>query len=617
MSRPQRSQPGRSWILLQLALTRLIRHWRPLLAFHLMFAGLALALLSPLFTIALSLVEPVTGQAAISTGSIIEFTFSPGGLTWLLVTLTLGLLTVTLQQFGFSLIAHMADQRPVGYQVLSAVWGTFRRLRTLALLALIMAGSHLLLALPFLTLLAFAYEQLLAPYDMYFLRVEQPPVLWWFYGIAVASLLTMVLAHGWLFLRWLLAVPMLLPGNISALTALRDSARRVRGQRRALILPLAAGGLLLAALPLIFSLLYGGIIAPVLNWLPASPAAIIPVMVALMAGYLLLSLLATFIGSAGYSLLVLSASDGTTDRSTDARTAENSPSDQALARSRRLAWVTELLVILVIGSQVWLILDRFEINDQVANTAHRGASILAPENSLSAIRRAIEDGADYIEIDVRLTADGVPVLWHDRDMRRIFGVEDAIGQVYLDHLLELDAGSWFSPEFAGERVVTLQEAIDEVRGHARLYVDLKPDLLTADELTRSVVQLLQDNDMVDQSVMAAAYPSVLREAKHLEPALRTTLLAQFVVGPLDHSAFDNLGLRHNRVSAATVAEAHRRGYQLHVWTVNDPVEMGRFIDMGVDNIITDRPDLLTQVLEERKQLTAAERFVIKLHNWLR
>lgn len=605
-----------SLILLRLALARLTHHWRPLLAFHLIFAGVALALIAPLFTLATGLVEPVTGRAAISTGGMIRFVFSAGGFAWLLTTISLSVLTFILQQHGLSLIAHMPDQRPVAVQVLSALWGTTRHLRPLAAIAVIKTLSHLLLALPFLAMLAFAYQQLLAPYDLYFLRLEQPPVLWWFCGIAAILLTLMVLAHGWLFLRWLLAVPLLLPGKLDASAALRTSAHRMRGQRRALVLPLAAGGLILATLPPVFSLIYRAVIAPILDWLPGSPAMISPVMIGLLVAYLLVTLFATFVGSAGFSLLTLSASDGLSGRAAGASYDEESPSAVALNQSRRMAWVTELLVVLVIASQAWLIIDRFSVNDQVANTAHRGASILAPENSLSAIRQAIEDGADFIEIDVRLTADGVPILWHDRDMQRIFGVDDTIAQVYLDQLLELDAGSWFSPDFAGERVVTLQEAIDEVRGRARLYVDLKPDLLSKG-LTHSVVKLLQSNGIVDQSVLAAAYPSVLREAKSLEPALQTTLLAQFVVGPLDHSAFDNLGLRHNRVSAATVAEAHRKGYELHVWTVNNPAEMGRFIDMGVDNIITDRPDLLTRVLAERRELSATERLMVKLHNWLR
>ncbi|HEY9119646.1 MAG TPA: glycerophosphodiester phosphodiesterase family protein, partial [Marinobacter sp.] len=96
-----------------------------------------------------------------------------------------------------------------------------------------------------------------------------------------------------------------------------------------------------------------------------------------------------------------------------------------------------------------------------------------------------------------------------------------------------------------------------------------------------------------------------------------TLLAQFIVGPLWDRNFDNLGLRRNRTTPATVAQTHRSNNELHVWTVNSPNAMSRFIDMGVDNIITDRPDVLADMLEHRGQLTDAEVLVLKLRNWLR
>lgn len=599
--------------LVRTATRQIADHWRSLLLFYLLFTTLALALLSPLFSAVLTLPGKISGDAAISAASMIGFVFSPGGLLWLLVALTLTVFSFLLQQAGMTLIAvsprHTPHQRQEVRTLFAALWGTLVRARAIFTLAIVQTTAHLLLALPLLALLAISYELLLAPYDLYYLRVEQPPVLWLFYGIALLTGAGLVICNGWLFIRWLLAVPLLMTSAPTVREALARSATRIRGRRRRITLPLLAGLVVLVTLPALFTLVYQLAGAYLLNLLPDRSAVIVPAMIGYLAFYLLATLVIAFVTIAGFSMLVLAASE-------QAHQDPSVLSGRPLPHAGKVAWSVEGLLLILVVSQAWLIFQSFEPADTVTNTAHRGASLVAPENSLSAIHRAIEDGADYIEIDVRLTADGIPVLWHDSDMRRVFGLERAISDVHLGEVINLDAGSWFGAGFADERIVTLQEAIHAVRGRAGLYLDLKPDLQD-DDLTGKVIELLQRNDMVEQSILAAAHPGILREAKWLEPRLRTTLMAQFVIGPLDSSSFDNLGLRHNRVSAATIAAAHHRGHQLHVWTVNSAPDMARFMDMGVDNIITDRPDLLSELIAQRAERSPTERLLMTLHNWLR
>ncbi|WP_339804067.1 glycerophosphodiester phosphodiesterase family protein [uncultured Marinobacter sp.] len=599
--------------LVRTAAHQIADHWRSLLLYYLLFTTVALALLSPLFSALLTIPGKITGEAAISTAGIIEFAFSPGGLLWLLLTLTLTVFSFMLQQSGMTLIAavprYSGNRRQEIRTLLAALRGTIRRIRAIFVLAVIQTTAHLLLALPFLAVLAISYELLLASYDVYYLRVEQPPVLWLFYGIALLAGVCMLACNSWLFMRWLLAVPLLMTASAGVTQALTASAAQVKGHRRKITLPLVAGLVSLAALPALFTILYQAMGAPLLNQLPDQSALVVPVMVVYLAIYLLATLVIAFIAMAGFSMIVLAATEQLPGR-------QRGATEQPPANAGPMAWGVEVLLLILVVSQASLIVHSFDPADSVTNTAHRGASLVAPENSLSAILQAIADGADYIEIDVRLTADKVPVLWHDSDMRRVFGLEGAISGVSLEEVMDRDAGSWFNAGFSGQRIVTLQEAIDAVRGKAGLYVDLKPDLHTP-ELTQKVIELLQHNDMIEHSILAAAQPGILREAKWLEPDLETTLLAQFVVGPLDSTSFDNLGLRHNRVNAATIAEAHRKGYELHVWTVNSASAMARFMDMGVDNIITDRPDLLTGLIEQRTQRTPTERLLMTLHNWLR
>ncbi|MCR8913935.1 glycerophosphodiester phosphodiesterase [Marinobacter panjinensis] len=584
-------------------------HRRGLLTFYLFFTGLTLAALTPLFSGALAALRPITGQAAISTGGLVQFIISPGGILWLAATATIGTLLVILQQAGMTWIAASGRHREYRIAV-SALWALARHFRKLSALALLQVAGHLLVALPFLITVILAYQILLSPHDIYYLRLERPPVVWWFMGISAAAALGIAVCNGWLYLRWILSVPLVLLDGHGARAALRLSNHYVHGQRLPATGALLAGLAGLVLFPILVTLVFEGVGSHLLSRLPERMDLLMPVTLTFVALYILFTITLAFAAIAAYSMLIYSVYRQATGHHQRV-SAKGLPK-----RAGPVAWAAEVLVILLAFGQAWFVLQSFEQQDDVSITAHRGSALKAPENTLSAIEQAIEDGADYIEIDVRLTADGVPVLWHDTDMRRVFGLAGKISDITLEDARNRDAGSWFDPAFSQERIATLEEAINATRGRANLYVDIKPDRDTP-ELTREAVTLLQRMNAVDGTVIAAAEWYVLAEVRQLEPELKTTLLAQFIVGPLWDRNFDNLGLRRNRTTPAAVAQTHRSGNELHVWTVNSPNAMSRFIDMGVDNIITDRPEVLAGLLEHRRGLTDAEVLVTKLRNWLR
>src|SRR5262249_2835558 len=139
----------------------------------------------------------------------------------------------------------------------------------------------------------------------------------------------------------------------------------------------------------------------------------------------------------------------------------------------RLAWLS-LPLFLLAPLRLWIGLSRYLVErPPVKVTAQRGHARAAPENTLSAVRAAIASGADYAEVDVQQTADGVVVLLHDRDLKRVAGVSRRLDELSYDEVRRLDVGSWFSPAFAGERVPTLVEVIDLCRGRIRLNIELK------------------------------------------------------------------------------------------------------------------------------------------------
>lgn len=584
-------------------------HRRSLLTFYLFFTGLTLAALTPVFSGAMAALRPITGQAAISTGGLVQFIISPGGLLWLTATATIATLLVILQQAGMTWIAASGGHREYRIAV-SALWALARHFRKLSALAVLQVTGHLLVAMPFLLAVVFAYQFLLSPHDVYYLRLERPPVVWWFMGLSAISALGIAVCNGWLYLRWILSVPLVLLDGHGAMRALRLSNHYVHGQRLPATGALLAGLAGVVILPILVTLAFQGIGSSLLPRLPEQMELLMPVTLTFVALYILFTITLAFAGIAAYSMLIYSVYRQATGHHPHVY-ARDLPT-----QAGPMAWTAEALVIILAIGQAWFVLQSFEQREEVSITAHRGSALKAPENTLSSISQAIKDGADYIEIDVRLTSDGVPVLWHDPDMRRVFGIAGKISDISLEEARSRDAGSWFDPAFSNERIATLEEAIAVTRGKANLYVDIKPDPDTP-ELVTKVVTLLRQSNAVEGTVIAAAEWHVLAEVRRLEPGLKTTLLAQFIVGPLWDRNFDNLGLRRNRTTPATVAQTHRSNNELHVWTVNSPNAMSRFIDMGVDNIITDRPDVLADMLEHRGQLTDAEVLVLKLRNWLR
>src|SRR5262249_32888341 len=156
-------------------------------------------------------------------------------------------------------------------------------------------------------------------------------------------------------------------------------------------------------------------------------------------------------------------------------------------------WLS-LPLFLLAPLAIWTNLSR-SLADRppVLVTAHRGHARAAPENTLSAMRKAIESRADYAEMDVQLTADGKVVLLHDRDLKRLAGVSRRLDELSYDEVRQLDVGSWFAPAFSGERVPTLAEVIALCRGKIRLNIELKffgPDR----RLARAVAELIREQD---------------------------------------------------------------------------------------------------------------------------
>lgn len=236
-------------------------------------------------------------------------------------------------------------------------------------------------------------------------------------------------------------------------------------------------------------------------------------------------------------------------------------------------------------------------------TAHRGSSESAPENTLSAMLQAIEDGAGYGELDVQESADGVLFVMHDDSLQRTTGMNKMMWEARSDELKQLGAGAWFGKSFASEKVPTLEQVMQGVKGRLKLNIELKNNGHQK-QLVEQTVRLIHDNGFANDCTVTSFDASLLKKVKSIDKQIKTGLIVgkkpDDLNALLDSDAYEVLSVAYPLVDAAFVRAAYEHRKELYVWTVNDPAVMGQMLDYGVSSIITNRPTQLKRLIETRQ-----------------
>ncbi|MBN1230743.1 MAG: hypothetical protein JXA19_02630 [Anaerolineales bacterium] len=238
--------------------------------------------------------------------------------------------------------------------------------------------------------------------------------------------------------------------------------------------------------------------------------------------------------------------------------------------------------------------------------AHRGNRIKAPENSMAAFQSALSCGADGIELDTMLSADGVPVVIHDNLVNRTTDGEGKVSELSTAALKELDVGSWFAEEFKGERIPTLEEVLDSVGKQTVINIELKNLEKPFDELPEIVCNLVKKMGLEEHILFSSFNPIALMRAKKAAPEIERGLLTlagkhwDVVISP----DFRWMGHEHwhpdfTELTAEKIEKAHLRGFCVNTYTVNEVDDMRRLMTWEIDSIITDDPN---KGLEIRKEM---------------
>ncbi len=233
---------------------------------------------------------------------------------------------------------------------------------------------------------------------------------------------------------------------------------------------------------------------------------------------------------------------------------------------------------------------------------HRGAKGHAPENTIAGLRKAAELGARWVEFDAKLTADGEAILMHDETLRRTTDGRGAVAAKTLSDLRTLDAGIWFAPEFAGERIPTLDEAMEFLARHGMgANVEIKPCPGRDAETGAVVARILADRWCTGPVVplISSFSAQALAAARAAAPDLPRGLLTELFpadwaarLAALDCVAFHPHHARLNADRARAIRDA---GYRILTYTVNDPARARALLSWGVSSVITDYPERLLPV----------------------
>jgi glycerophosphoryl diester phosphodiesterase len=233
--------------------------------------------------------------------------------------------------------------------------------------------------------------------------------------------------------------------------------------------------------------------------------------------------------------------------------------------------------------------------------AHRGASSYAPENTFAAFDLALRMGAHHIELDVEATSDGHIVVIHDDTVDRTTNGSGPVTGHTLEKLRALDAGSWFGPGFAGERIPLFDEVLDRYKGRAHIHTEIKG---RSTYLSRRAVDLVRQHSMVDQVTITSFQKVRLEEAHGYAPELPRGWLLAEVSDTVIAQARD-LGLRQicpraDTVTADLVDRLHAAGFAVRAWGVPNEALMRQVVEAGADGMTVNFPDKLIAYLASRE-----------------
>ena len=595
------------------AWNNLRREIKPIIGFEIWFSLIFAVVLAPFTAWLVDSLLISNGQIAVSNEDLITFLISLRGILFFILSTSFFLGLAFLEWIGLMIISLAAIDgrmisvgRVLGEEAVHA-WSVIR-------LGMLQAIIYFLASLPFLAAGALTYFAFLAEHDIHYYLSEKPWQLWITLLISAIIGGSYLLVGAWLYIRWLFAIPAIIFENAQPVEALRKSWRRTQHRVVELAVPQAIWWLLILSASFITAVMLKLVFTFVLVHAGLNLYAILPLVLVALGAILITQLFWFILGKTVYMFLIVDFYRKTVKQKIELHAKWWLLKKFPPAILQKIGWVGISLALLTTIFVGVAFFESFNFDDRsIAVTAHRGSSLKAPENTISALEQAIADGADYAEIDVQATADGVVVLMHDADLMRIASIDRKLEEIQYEDLRKIDIGSWFSKDFSKERIVTLEEAIRLSKGRIKLNIELKynrPD----PELAEKVGKLIQSNSFSNNCVITSLDYAELKKFKALFPEIKIGLTVFQALGDFTQNKVDFLSIDAAQASSRLIKDAQQNGKQIHVWTVNDLQTALLMIEAGVDNIITDKPAAIQNWLQAWNDLTGTEKIALWLRN---
>ena len=584
----------------------------PLILTGIFYRLIALTLLTPLVSWLASFLIALSGQGTIVNERIASFFLEPLGFFTLVVLAAVSLTLVALEQACLMVITF--EPARTGFiRSINALKFVFSRSHVILNLAGRIVLRVLLLSIPFLALAGLAYFLMLTGHDINYYLALQPPAFKWAIGIVGLTGLAFAIALTRLAAGLILSLPILLFESKSPVSSLRESRLRTRGHRKRFAVGVFVWGLAVLSLSGITATLFVWLARLVAPALVNQTALLVMFFGGLFLSTTLVQLLVSMAAAASFSLLIVEwyrpLSPALPDFSIKPLTGIKINPNRTRHLSGRMLIAGTILATVVAMATGWLILSRVDLKDRTEIMAHRGASAAAPENTMAAIERAIAEGAHWVEIDVQRTADDQVVVIHDRDLMKVGGEPLVVSESLLGDITKVDVGSWFKPEFASQRIPTLDQVLKHCKEAIKVNIELK--YYGWDErLAHRVIEIVEKVGMETDIVVMSLQPAAVRQVKNMRPGWQVGLLSAASLSDLAREKADFLAVHSRMATRGFIRRAHNVGKSLYVWTVNDAIGMMQMFDLGIDALITDKPGLAAHLLRQREKLDPAERMLL-------
>lgn len=569
------------------------------------FKIIVVTLLSPLVSLLYRLFLGISGRPVLADTEIAFFLLHPVG--WLTAIVVGGafLAVQALEQAALMSIL-LADSQQSKVRLLEILRFLANRLADLMRLTVRILARGLWAVAPFLIVGGVLYLILLTNHDINFYLSEKPPRFWlavFLIGVDLVAMLAVLLRQ---IVIWAFAIQLLLFEKVSPQDALGMSRDRISGHQIGILKTIAlwfvANVVFNFCLAMIV-LLMGQFLLPDVS----SPlASVLFWLVFILIVMIALHLISQLVANLSFSIVLTQLFLRFADESRLSLPTMNSSPDQLWLRRARIGLIAYLLiapiwigVFTVVGFNA---IDR-EVDTQV--TAHRGASGGAPENTLASIRLAIEQETDWVEIDVQESKDGVVVVAHDSDLKKVAGEDVKIWEATAEELRQIDIGSYFDPKYHEERVPTLEEVLKLCQGKVGLNIELK--YYGHDQnLEQRVVDLVEKYDMQDHIMIMSLKLEGVRKIQELRPNWKVGLLTAVTMSDLTRVDVDFYAVKTTLATPVFIQQSHLRGKEVATWTVNDELTMATMVRRHADNLITDYPALAKKVVKQQSELSRVE-----------